>query len=859
MTTHPKGVKVVAIGPITGPGPVPVPTVEVRGMFGIGDCLFQRAVLRGLIEKHPNLVLDSYYRDMFWDFERDGLRINIVKDRGRIRDSENRTPEADKHGIRPIPLRYTQQIRLTYDKDMILSNGSILAAMFKSAGLTMPPKPDFSMPVKPEWVARWRLFLMQECARRGIKVTKPIAVYRPIVLNTGWTAPARAPDPKAYLELWEAIKDKFFVVSIADLKDKGGNREWIVGREPRADLCLHRGELDFAALCGLFKDAKLAFTNPGFAPVLAHAVGTPVVIVYGGNESFATTNLVGAHLSPTLAIDIDKPCACHSQIHLCNKTITIPPAKKRLIEFTKKILGGVKVNRVTPQDVIATTKVAKPRILIFGTCYVDTPEREELTRMWYELHSQLNPGCDLMLIDSASPLLKLEKFGAVFKSVENSTAGWMWRIATEHDSSTHFELQKGFWVYQFKDNIGHLSRNGPKGPNSSGADGWGRAFSKGLDIACQKSDPSPASCYGGYDYVVHIEGDSLFKHPVLPVIERMIREGIKVLTVPVKGTKSTESGWAETGLMFFETKYLRESNFTRKYDWANRKPSPTPERVIFDMLKGLEKQFCMMSWAAMRGDKNQVTADHIQNLDWVTHVRNKAGLDDVKLFRKYVDKALNLAPLSADVPPSAAVGSHGSGGTVEKPPTPPVEAILPTGSNPTLRINLGCGTNRLAGWQNHDKDVDITRKLPFRDASADYIFAEHVVEHIAYYHAINFMKECLRVLKPRGVLRLTTPSLEFLQARGDDEYFKWTHERGWAPTADRRGAMHAILYCHGHQTAWTSSLLMSTMYYCGFEQTAVCEIGKSKHQALVGVEGHSRVIGEHFNWIESLCVEGTKP
>lgn len=836
MSTHPRP-KVITMGPIVDMSrPQPKPVLDVRGMYGIGDCIFQRAVMRELMKRFDTVVLTSYYRDMFWDLERDGLQINIFKDKGRIRDSSNRSSE--RGGVQPKTRQTFEQIRLTYDKDMIHKYGSILAAMFASANLEMPARPDFSMAVKPEWTARWRLYFKQECARRKIKVTKPILVYRPIVLNTRWSAPARAPDPAAYDALYKTIRDKFFVVSICNLEETNGHKEWIIGPTVDADLYLHKGELDFAAMCGLFSDAAMAFTNPGFSPVIAHACKTPTVIVYGGNESFATTNSVGAHLAPTLAIDTDHPCPCHSQNHRCNKTITLPPAKKRVLEFTQSVLRG-EAKMLGDPDL--SVGFIKPRVLIFGTTYVDTPERAELTKLWYKLHSALNPDCDLLLVDSASP---------------SFPSGWA--IPGEL-SRVHTTGETPFSVYQFKDNVGHLSRNGPNGASSKGRDGWGRAFSMGLDYAAGSRTPPQEGAQRLYDYVVHIEGDSLFKHPVMPIIERMRREGTKVLTTPVKGTKREEHGWVETGLMFFDTEWLQRSKFTKSYDWPNRQEHPTPEKVIYGMLGQLGDDFKLATWAAQRGDKNQINSDNIHNLDWVSHVRNKVGLDDVKLFRKYFDRVLNKAV----IPPGPGPSKNNDGPML---PPPPVDLVLPAKPVTTARditggmtkINLGCGTNKLAGWSNHDQEVNITKRLPFSDNTADYIFAEHVVEHIPYYTAINFFKECLRVLKPNGVLRITTPSLEFLQQRGDQPYFDWVHERKWAPTADRRGAMQAILYCHGHQTAWTSSLLMSTMFYCGFDQTAVCEVGKSKHSALVGVEGHSKVIGEHFNWIESLCVEGTK-
>jgi ADP-heptose:LPS heptosyltransferase len=96
---------------------------------------------------------------------------------------------------------------------------------------------------------------------------------------------------------------------------------------------LHGGELDFETLAGLFSEAALVFANPGFSPVLAQAVGAPCIIVYGGNESFRTTNSVGAHLAPTLAIEPIKPCECHSRTHDCDKRIDVEAAKVRVREF----------------------------------------------------------------------------------------------------------------------------------------------------------------------------------------------------------------------------------------------------------------------------------------------------------------------------------------------------------------------------------------------------------------------------------------------------------------------------------------------------------------------------------------------
>jgi len=176
-----------------------------------------------------------------------------------------------------------------------------------------------------------------------------------------------------------------------------------------------------------------------------------------------------------------------------------------------------------------------------------------------------------------------------------------------------------------------------------------------------------------------------------------------------------------------------------------------------------------------------------------------------------------------------------------------------------VKLNLGCGTNKLPGWSNHDRDVDITKPLPWPTASADFIFIEHCVEHVKFHDAVRFFDEALRVLRPGGVLRVTVPSLEKLAESDNQRYYNWVHQRGWAPTPDRKGALHAMIFCHGHEAGWTASLMRSTLKYVGFDRIEECLPGDSSHKALISVEGHGHVIGDEFNALESMCFEGTKP
>jgi len=223
-----------------------------------------------------------------------------------------------------------------------------------------------------------------------------------------------------------------------------------------------------------------------------------------------------------------------------------------------------------------------PSVFLFGTCYVDSDARAKLTLQWAELMLRLNADCDIWLIDSQSPMMP--------------------------------QLDRRIRLFSFADNIGHLSRRSV----TPGKDGWGRAFCKGLQMAIDAR----------HDYAVHIEADSLFRLPALPICRQMQRDKIVAASIPVLSGACVLQHWVETGLMFFDVEFLRRSNFVSRYDWPNRRARPTPEVVIKRMLGPDLK---MMPWRGMRQDKlPTVNHDNIASagFDWITHFHNDGAAYD---------------------------------------------------------------------------------------------------------------------------------------------------------------------------------------------------------------------------------------
>lgn len=110
-----------------------------------------------------------------------------------------------------------------------------------------------------------------------------------------------------------------------------------------------------------------------------------------------------------------------------------------------------------------------------------------------------------------------------------------------------------------------------------------------------------------------------------------------------------------------------------------------------------------------------------------------------------------------------------------------------------------------------------------------------------------FIRECHRVLKPNGVLRLCVPVIDYVIKRHDEEYLK---NHG----GNLSNAIELIVGFNGHQAVYTEQLLVLLLEVNGFYCT-VKEPQKSDYSELTNVDGHSKVIGEYANWIETVCIE----
>jgi len=156
------------------------------------------------------------------------------------------------------------------------------------------------------------------------------------------------------------------------------------------------------------------------------------------------------------------------------------------------------------------------------------------------------------------------------------------------------------------------------------------------------------------------------------------------------------------------------------------------------------------------------------------------------------------------------------------------------------KLHLGCGPQALPGWVNIDnrrypgvdKVRDVRKGLPYKDVS--FVFAEHFIEHLAYDEALKLMRESRRVLRDDGVLRLSTPNLDWVWV---------THYRLEAPDDQQVAAcfyLNRAFRGWGHQFLYNERTLAATLRDAGFANVKRAAYGESEHPELRGLERHEK-------------------
>jgi predicted SAM-dependent methyltransferase len=168
------------------------------------------------------------------------------------------------------------------------------------------------------------------------------------------------------------------------------------------------------------------------------------------------------------------------------------------------------------------------------------------------------------------------------------------------------------------------------------------------------------------------------------------------------------------------------------------------------------------------------------------------------------------------------------------------------------KLQIGADVCALPGWLNTDLypqktrcvTLDPTRRFPFPDSSFDYVFSEHQIEHVGYEEGVAMLKECYRILRSGGKIRIATPCLDRLVGLSDatsdlqHRYMRAVTNGRYpsAPHANRCFAINGAFMHWGHKFLYDSNTLRLTLEQVGFTDVRFFTPRESDDANLAGVE-----------------------
>jgi SAM-dependent methyltransferase len=197
------------------------------------------------------------------------------------------------------------------------------------------------------------------------------------------------------------------------------------------------------------------------------------------------------------------------------------------------------------------------------------------------------------------------------------------------------------------------------------------------------------------------------------------------------------------------------------------------------------------------------------------------------------------------------------------------------------KLHVGCGGNYLESWLNSDLIpdnnnivmLDASKPFPLPASSFDYVYSEHLIEHLSFIQQHNFLTESYRILKPGGKIRIATPDFDFLaQLAGnkktdfENEYLRWNFQTflKYIPAQLMDTANLDVYVINnyfrdwGHQLIHNKSSLKNLLEYCGFHVSGFQNVGESSDPLLIGLEKHGAMITDTYNKYETMVVEAVK-
>jgi len=191
------------------------------------------------------------------------------------------------------------------------------------------------------------------------------------------------------------------------------------------------------------------------------------------------------------------------------------------------------------------------------------------------------------------------------------------------------------------------------------------------------------------------------------------------------------------------------------------------------------------------------------------------------------------------------------------------------------KLQLGAGNNSLHGWLNTDVEpgpgqafLDVTKPFPVPDRTFHYVTSEHLLEHLSYEEGRAMLRECYRILRPGGKVRIATPNLlrflELFRQDKTEEARRYVEQKlrwhGWPEVQTPECMILNLEFSSfGHKFLYDPGTLRATLATAGFQRAREFEPGESDDPVLRGVEFRHTGPWREANTFETMVVEAVRP
>ncbi|MBT4136988.1 MAG: methyltransferase domain-containing protein, partial [Candidatus Latescibacteria bacterium] len=253
-----------------------------------------------------------------------------------------------------------------------------------------------------------------------------------------------------------------------------------------------------------------------------------------------------------------------------------------------------------------------------------------------------------------------------------------------------------------------------------------------------------------------------------------------------------------------------------------------PEQVVkylIDHLKPGGLLILTVTFYAPEPDMMHLNLDRYTNEGFYEIVQNMGMQELTKFSPRIFKKSNQPAALSSQLSRKAVAPPHDSSAQGFSPKDPNAgekfKQLIQSQNGP-VKLNLGCGEDRRAGYINVDAYVPTADlqmdifDLQMEGGIVDEVFSSHMLEHLSKFEVPKALTEWHRVLKPGGRLCLNLPDLEWCMA----QWLRTPEEQRWGWTLD---TIYGLQTHDGeyHKTGFTVARAEQLMEAAGFANVKV--------------------------------------